>query len=186
VAVNHAWVESYGFDGNNADYYVEVPEGQTRTADVIFTFNPETKAVSCTLEDKVVEQTYTATFINTKDWEKVCVWAWNGDTNLYEVWPGVEATKTELQIDGHDVYTWSYTGTIVPAMIIFNNGNNGEQTADLEFVDGATYNADGLTTGISSVTATAQNAVIFNLKGQRVMNAQKGLYIQNGKKFVVK
>ena len=184
VAVNHGWVESYGFDDNNADYWVEVPEGQTRTADVIFTFDPATKAVSCVLENKVVEQTYTATFINTKDWEKVCVWAWNGGTNLYEAWPGVEATKTDRQVDGHDVYTWSYTGPVAPAMIIFNNGNNGEQTADLVFVNEGIYDADGITTGINAIAVEKANTVVFNLKGQRVMNAQKGLYIINGKKVV--
>ena len=182
VAVNHGWVESYGFDGNNADYYVEVPGGATRTADVVFTFDPTTKTVSCALENL----TYTATFINTKDWEKVCVWAWNGDYNMYNAWPGVEATKTGEQKYDHDVYTWCYTGPVAPSMIIFNNGDNGEKTEDLEFVNGAIYAADGIATNINTITANNQNAVIYNLKGQRVLNAQKGLYIQNGKKFVVK
>ena len=45
---------------------------------------------------------------------------------------------------------------------------------------------DALTDGINTLTTTADNTVIYNLKGQRVMNAQKGLYIQNGKKVVLK
>ena len=39
--------------------------------------------------------------------------------------------------------------------------------------------------GINTLTFD-KSAVIYNLKGQRVMNAQKGLYIQNGKKVVIK
>ncbi len=42
------------------------------------------------------------------------------------------------------------------------------------------------TTAISEVTTTQQPAAIFNLAGQRVEKAQKGLYIQNGRKFVSK
>ena len=40
--------------------------------------------------------------------------------------------------------------------------------------------------GINAMNVAAQNAVIYNLSGQRVMNAQKGLYIINGKKVVMK
>lgn len=186
VVVNHDWSESYGFDGNNADYYVEVPAGFKVKADVVFTFDPATKTVGCDLQNKenieIPSATYTATFINTNDWEKVYVWVWNTTGNLYESWPGIEATKTDQQVGGHDVYTWSYTGVFVPTMIIFSG--SGAQTSDLEFVNGGIYNADGITTGINAVAVEKANTVIFNLKGQRVTNAQKGLYIQNGRKFV--
>ena len=40
---------------------------------------------------------------------------------------------------------------------------------------------------IESVNTSAENsAAIYNLVGQKVMNAQKGLYIINGKKYIVK
>jgi hypothetical protein len=40
---------------------------------------------------------------------------------------------------------------------------------------------------IKNVKTFNENAPIFNLNGVRVQNAaQKGIYIQNGKKFVVK
>ena len=43
----------------------------------------------------------------------------------------------------------------------------------------------GETTGISTVAASKQNKVeVFNLAGQRVSKAQKGIIIQNGKKVV--
>jgi hypothetical protein len=41
-------------------------------------------------------------------------------------------------------------------------------------------------TGITNVEKKAENGEMFNLQGVRVSNAQKGLYIQNGKKFIVK
>ncbi len=42
------------------------------------------------------------------------------------------------------------------------------------------------TNAIQTVNATQQPATIFNLAGQRVQQAQKGLYIQGGRKYVVK
>ena len=47
--------------------------------------------------------------------------------------------------------------------------------------------AQEVPTGISGFTAEKQNsATIYNLNGQRVEKAQKGLYIINGKKVMVK
>ena len=50
------------------------------------------------------------------------------------------------------------------------------------------WEENGAYTGISSILTDtkAGKAVIYNLNGQRVENAQKGLYIINGKKVVVK
>lgn len=48
------------------------------------------------------------------------------------------------------------------------------------------YNLE-TTDAIESInTVNAQDGAIYNMAGQRVMNAQKGIFIQNGKKFVVK
>jgi len=47
----------------------------------------------------------------------------------------------------------------------------------------------GIATGINEINgaiATEDNAPVFNLAGQRVNKAQKGIYIQNGKKVLVK
>lgn len=41
-------------------------------------------------------------------------------------------------------------------------------------------------TGINSINADDVNAPIYNIAGQRVSKAQKGVYIQNGKKVAVK
>ena len=48
------------------------------------------------------------------------------------------------------------------------------------------YVVDAVTDGISFVTIDTENAVVYDMQGRRVMNAQKGLYIVNGKKVVLK
>ena len=45
---------------------------------------------------------------------------------------------------------------------------------------------NGVSASISNVKNEAAKGVIYNMAGQRVMNAQKGLYIMNGKKYLVK
>lgn len=58
-------------------------------------------------------------------------------------------------------------------------------TAPQEFKDRIHISEDP--NGINTVkTVTAQNDTIYNLQGIRVDNLQKGIYIANGKKFVVK
>lgn len=48
------------------------------------------------------------------------------------------------------------------------------------------FSFDGIQTGINGVEATTAKGAIYNLNGQRVEKAQRGIYIQNGKKFIVK
>lgn len=48
------------------------------------------------------------------------------------------------------------------------------------------FRFDGTQTGINGVEATTAKGAIYNLNGQRVEKAQRGIYIQNGKKFIVK
>ena len=70
--------------------------------------------------------------------------------------------------------TYSLTGI----MILFK-----EQPELYVTVDPTT----GSATAISNVNAVENtNAPVYNLAGQRVNNAVKGIYIQNGKKFVIK
>ena len=46
---------------------------------------------------------------------------------------------------------------------------------------------DGETTAIEGIaTEKVMNGEVYNLQGQRVVKAQKGLYIINGKKVVIK
>ena len=48
------------------------------------------------------------------------------------------------------------------------------------------FSFDGTQTGINGVEATTAKGAIYNLNGQRVEKAQRGIYIQNGRKFIVK
>jgi hypothetical protein len=100
---------------------------------------------------------------------------------------------------------WKYDGdlTTAPTKIIFNNGGNGQQTANLDFVNGAVYDRNGKTnesvsTGINqTVAAQKAGAVkIYTLTGVKVAEVRNvqdaeyllapGAYICNGKKFVIK
>jgi hypothetical protein len=49
-----------------------------------------------------------------------------------------------------------------------------------------TYFGEEIVDAISEVNAKAQNNAIYNLNGQQVMKAQKGIFIQNGKKVILK
>lgn len=48
------------------------------------------------------------------------------------------------------------------------------------------FSFDGTQTSINGVEATTAKGAIYNLNGQRVEKVQRGIYIQNGKKFIVK
>ena len=46
---------------------------------------------------------------------------------------------------------------------------------------------DGMATAINALDGrTVSNDAVYNLSGQKVMKAQKGIFIQNGKKVVIK
>ena len=147
-----------------------------------------------------------AYFLAPSDWSQVDCWAWNNTDNFTGGnWPGVACTKIGVKKNGLDVWMWKYDGdlTTAPSMIIFSNGS-GQQTKDLEFENGAVYNFDGKTnesvsTGINQ-TVAAQKAPaklkIYSINGVKVAEVNKvsdaeyvlapGMYICNGKKFVIK
>ena len=126
------------------------------------------------------------------------VWAWNND-NLYPgaQWPGTVSQK-DVSVAGTNpdngltVYLWKYSGTAAnPAYIIFNDGSR--QTADLVFENGAYYTADGkmgIVSGIYDLTSDAGNSsapVWYSINGIRTsVPSAKGVYIRNGKKYVVR
>ena len=146
-----------------------------------------------------------AYFLAPSDWSQVDCWAWNDSENFTGGnWPGVACTKIGVKKNGLDVWMWKYDGdlTTAPTMIIFSNGS-GQQTMDLEFENGAVYNRDGKTnesvsTGINQVGSKKAPAKlkIYSINGQKVAEVNKvsdaeyvlapGMYICNGKKFVIK
>ena len=146
-----------------------------------------------------------AYFLAPSDWSDIHAYAWSdGPVEYAGKWPGVACTKIGVKKNGLDVWMWKYDGdlTTAPTMIIFSNGS-GQQTKDLEFENGAVYNFAGKTnesvsTGINQVGSKKAPAKlkIYSINGVKVAEVNKvsdaeyvlapGMYICNGKKFVIK
>ena len=189
----------------------DMMEGESKTVTWSATSaDNETKTGSATFNKmkEVVIPTPTgifAYFLAPSDWSQVDCWAWNDTDNFTGGnWPGVACTKIGVKKNGLDVWMWKYDGdlTTAPTMIIFNNGG-GQQTKDLEFENGAVYNLAGKTnesvsTGINQVGSKKAPAKlkIYSINGVKVAEVNKvsdaeyvlapGMYICNGKKFVIK
>ena len=76
------------------------------------------------------------------------------------------------------------TAILREAYLIKKDGT--EVKTEISVFWGCTITTQPHTTAILSPKATTDSGAIFNLAGQRVTNPQKGLYIKNGKKFVVR
>ncbi|MQO02525.1 alpha-amylase family glycosyl hydrolase, partial [Segatella copri] len=188
----------------------DMMEGESKTVTWSATSaDNETKTGSATFNKmkEVVIPTPTgifAYFLAPSDWSQVDCWAWNDAVNFTGGWPGVACTKIGVKKNGLDVWMWKYDGdlTTAPTNIIFNNGG-GQQTNDFVFENGAVYNRDGKTnesvsTGINQVGSKKAPAKlkIYSINGVKVAEVNKvsdaeyvlapGMYICNGKKFVIK
>lgn len=112
------------------------------------------------------EEVFTAYFDNTKgNWEQVWVWAWNSASgenyNPGTSWPG-----TKISYDETSGY-YKYTATVKGGspMIIFNNGGNGIQTGNLEFVNNGIYDANGLrSVGVENVKSESMSIRVIDHK----------------------
>jgi len=159
--------------------------------DFTFTFNLAEN--TCTLNAvRTDDITWTCTYVNVEGWESVYAYTWsaNGAEQQMGAWPGTQLQANGKQVDGFDVYAFSYKATYAPENIIFNNGQGGDanQTEDLVFEDGKQYNDPSKQTvvGITDVRSNESANRYFDLQGRRVAQPAKGLYIVNGKKVVLK
>lgn len=75
----------------------------------------------------------------------------------------------------------SYTGEVLPAFRVYlPKPKNGAAVMAVKI-------AKNPPTGIDDVIADKQkNAPVYNMMGQKVVHPRKGVYIQNGKKFIIK
>ncbi|MBP3778407.1 MAG: starch-binding protein [Prevotella sp.] len=131
---------------------------------------------------------------------QIFVWAWmnggKGEDYLGTSWPGVTATKLGTADNGNSVWKWKVSGAVNPDFIIFSGG--GVQTENLKFTNGGYYfGNEGLKatvtpTAIRNIDVTDPNTeyAVFDLQGRKVGTTKSplksGIYIVNGKKFVIK
>lgn len=93
------------------------------------------------IEPSMSEGEQAAFFENTANWNgTIRTWVWSSSVNYTGgSWPGQSCTYL-----GNNIWKWTYSGSDkIPddSGIIFNNGSS--QTADLKWVNGGYYNANG-------------------------------------------
>lgn len=147
----------------------------------------------------------------SSNWEgDITCWAWDKSGNYTGgTWPGSKCEKIGTTSDGKTVWKWTWNGSYVkeksasasttaslPTSIIFTNkkagSDSGAQTNDMAFKIGNYYGDNvtyGNATGISVIKANAQtDESWYTIGGTRLSGkpTQKGVYIHQGKKAVVK
>ena len=125
-------------------------------------------------------------------WNSVNVWVWNknstGEEYLGKSWPGVAATKVGTADNGNEIWLWTTDNSAAPDFIIFNN-NAGQQTANLDFINGGYYNVTGGHSVVTGIENTKRQETIkddryFSISGQQALPGRHGVYIHKGKKII--
>ena len=149
--------------GETVTFSCDVENGEV--ADVVYTVNGEaivdntwtpdavgTYTIAATLEGAVSQTLEVVVFVkptigadelavffdNTESqWSIVNAYVWGGGDNS-NGWPGDAMTYL-----GNNIYKYTCTEAFTPTMVIFNNkvGDSGQQTADLNWVNGGIYTA---------------------------------------------
>ena len=149
-----------------------------------------------------------AFFVAPKSWgSQIKCWRWDKQYNYTtNVWPGVNCEKLGTDSKGNTVWKWTLKASDKKSQastnegIIFNDGS--KQTGDLAFTNGGYYNENGLqgvvtTTGIRNIKTQTDGLIkVYSLDGRLLRTAKdssealsglpKGIYIINGKKFILK
>ena len=148
-------------------------------------------------------------YVNTDKvgWSNVNFWTWGGDgthapTNSN--WPGDKVSSTTT-INGKQWYAKTYTINSASDCVnfVFSTGTGSPQTIDINDINETTYfeistDTEGGKNKINDVTSTtdieqimeSQNPLpnnrYYNLNGQQEEPNRPGIYIHNGRKFVIK
>ncbi len=207
VAKDHSWGSAW--PSNNASF--AVPEDGT--FDVTFTFNYATKSPSVDIVktgSAVIDHTWTVAggVAGTESGETTLFgpfWdAANADNDMTEQPDGTwTLVKENVQLD--DV-TYAFKACYDHEWTLnYGDPEAADGNASLEIARAGVYNVtftldltegaekvsaeaqslDG-STGISELSNEAPATVYYNLQGVRTSNLQRGIYIANGKKMVVK
>ena len=99
-------------------------------------------------------------YVNDKDWETPYAHVYNSSGNITGDWPGVAMTKVENSVN---LWKWESTTSQTPANIIFNNNNQGSQSATLPYTNGGYYNSSYQITTITQLQLNAANFPDANL-----------------------
>ena len=182
VVVNHDWSVSYPSE----DYWFELEED----ADVTITIdlNNDGEITISTAECSV----YFVTVNVQTDKAAVNLYAAETDswTQLTGNWPGAAMDKVE-----GIGFTYTVKLTKGEKLWLIFNGEGG-QTSNIE-VNGVSHSCTleyilnddwsfKAGAGVQDIEAAKQQGGIYTVAGQRVGKAVRGVYVRNGKKFVVK
>lgn len=143
----------------------------------------------------------------TSDWKgDIYCYTWDNNYEFGGRWPGAACTQVGTTSDGKTVWKWTWDKKVIlmsgvtssasytiPTNIIFTNKETGKkQTLNMAFNNGNYYGDNvtyGNATGISVVKANAQTDESWYTIGGTHLSGkptQKGVYIHQGKKVVVK
>jgi hypothetical protein len=96
-----------------------------------------------------------------------------------------KSAKFKNDADDYSYMAGDFKPLVKGSLYIVGKEQTNAPELKVVFVD--EENTDENLTGIDEVKAENQNSdAIYNLQGVRVNNAQKGIYIMNGKKVVIK
>ena len=179
--------------GLTADSYFEY-DGGTQYTDITGDFG-EFRLPDCAVYQDGKLFIY---FEANADYPTPFVWAWTASGNLTgSEWPGSGRMEKVGENKGNGVYTYVFNEE--PTGLLFANVENNTattQTADFQFVNAGYYSVKGLravvpevATGIESSLTSHPSPLtpVYDLQGRRLNGQpQRGLYIQNGRKVVVK
>ena len=148
-------------------------------------------------------------YVNTDKvgWTTVNFWTWGGDdTHAPQAgkWPGDKVSSTTT-IGGKQWFAKQYTITGDDDFVnfVFSTGTGSPQTVDINNIKNTTFfeisdqqesgkylvnDVTGSYTDIREVRGQMADgrSTIYDLQGRRVSNMQRGIYIVNGKKVVIK
>ena len=153
-----------------AEYIIFTNNNGSQTADLAFVNNKQyTNA-------EEPADSYTVKFVNIAGWNDVYVYGWDGSTN--SGWTANKAEKTStvnvFGVDA-DVYECTISLSVEPKNLIFHN-NDGTQTQDLQWVEGATYSYDDTEKGYFLFTDDADQfkpAENIDVAGAKASYARK-------------
>ena len=148
-------------------------------------------------------------YVNTDKvgWTAVNFWSWGGDDSHSPVnknWPG-DKVSTTTAIGGKQWYAKEFTinGSDDFVNLVFSTGSGSPQTVDINNVtttkfyevstqkDGDKHLVTDVTGSYTDIREVRGNMAdgsndIYDLQGRKVTQMQRGIYIINGKKVVIK